>query len=128
MTGLEQAPIDSKLAGAALRSFFNLARVWELTEAEQMRLLGVEHPSVLHKMRAGSLRECGPETLMRISYLLGIFKAIRTLLPDPGRADVWMRAPNKGPLFGGASALDFMLRGGIEDLRTVRQYLDAQIN
>lgn len=63
----------------------------------------------------------------RISCLLGIFKAINTLLPEEGRADEWLRAPNSAPLFAGGSALDRMMRGKVSDLKRVREYLDAQL-
>ena len=37
-----------------------------------------------------------------------------------------MRKPNKAPIFDGRSALDRMTDGSIEDLKIVRQYLDAE--
>ena len=67
------------------------------------------------------------DTLERISYVLGIYRALQILLPDPERADVWVRRPNDAPLFGGASALDRMLGGQVADLFVVRQYLDAEL-
>ena len=64
--------------------------------------------------------------LERISYVLGIHKALEILFPDPVRADAWVRRPNDAPLFGGRSALERMLGGNVSDLYVVRQYLDAQ--
>lgn len=114
------------LGGAALRTFFNLAKAWKLSEDEQMKLLGLGSRSTLHAWKSGRVTKISRDTLERISYLLGIFKAINILLPDPDRADAWMRAPNKAPLFGGRSALDRMTSGNVADLYVVRQYLDAQ--
>ena len=69
----------------------------------------------------------GPgDTLERISYLLGIFKALHVLLPDEYAADGWIKKPNAAPLFAGKRALDRMLSGRVSDLFVVRQYLDAQ--
>ena len=62
----------------------------------------------------------------RISYLLGIFKALELLFPDPTRADAWIRRANDAAPFGGRSALDRMLSGNVSDLFVVRSYLDAQ--
>lgn len=114
------------LGGPALRAFFNLAKVWGLSEQEQMKLLGLNSRSTLHAWKGGRVSKVSRDTLERISYLLGIFKAINILLPDTKRADEWMRLPNKAPLFGGRSALDRMTTGNIGDLYVVRQYLDAQ--
>ena len=114
------------LGGPALRTFFNLAKTWELSEQEQMKLLGLNSRSTLHAWKVGRVSKVSRDTLERISYLLGIFKAINIILPDIKRADEWMRLPNKAPLFGGRSALDRMTTGNIGDLYVVRQYLDAQ--
>ena len=115
-----------KLGGPALRTFFNLAKTWNLTEREQMRLLGLASRSTLHAWKSGRVTKVSRDTMERISYLLGIFKAINILLPDAQRADEWVRLPNAAPLFGGRSALDRMTTGNIGDLYVVRQYLDAQ--
>ena len=62
----------------------------------------------------------------RISYILGIYKALQILLPDTGAADNWIRQPNNASFFNGQSALDRMRGGKVADLYVVRQYLDAQ--
>ena len=116
----------AELGGPALRTFFNLAKTWELSEQEQMKLLGLNSRSTLHAWKSGRVSKVSRDTLERISYLLGIFKAINILLPDMKRADEWVRLPNRAPLFGGRSALDRMTTGNIGDLYVVRQYLDAQ--
>jgi len=57
----------------------------------------------------------------KISYVLGIYKALRIMYPTEERANAWPAKPNRA--FGGRSALDLMLEG---DLATVRRYLDGQ--
>lgn len=125
-TKLNRAMDAADLGGPALRTFFTLAQTWKLSEQEQMRLLGLGSRSTLHSWKSGRVSKVTRDTLERISYVLGIFKAINILLPDTRRADEWMRLPNKAPLFGGRSALDRMTTGNIGDLYVVRQYLDAQ--
>ena len=66
------------------------------------------------------------DALERISYILGVYKALQILLPDENAADEWVKRPNAAPLFGSRSALDRMLSGQVADLFVVRQYLDAQ--
>lgn len=125
-TKLNRAMDAADLGSPALRTFFTLAQTWKLSEQEQMRLLGLGSRSTLHSWKSGRVSKVTRDTLERISYVLGIFKAINILLPDTRRADEWMRLPNKAPLFGGRSALDRMTTGNIGDLYVVRQYLDAQ--
>lgn len=114
------------LGGPALRAFFRLADHWKLRGAEQRRLLGEPPESTFFKWKRDQDGNPGRDVIERISYLLGIWKALQILFPDPDQADAWLRRPNQAPLFGGQSALDRMLSGNVADLYVVRQYLDAQ--
>ncbi|MFK2902402.1 DUF2384 domain-containing protein [Dyella ginsengisoli] len=114
------------LGGPALRSFFRLAEAWQLRVAEQRKLLGDPPESTFYKWKREQDGAPGRDVIERISYLLGIFKALQILFPDPAQADAWLRKPNQAALFGGHSALERMLSGNVADLFVVRQYLDAQ--
>jgi hypothetical protein len=115
-----------ELSEPALRAFFRIATLWRLSVAEQMILLGVTARSTFFKWKKDPSVELPKDTLERISYLLGIYKALQILLPDPHAADDWVRQPNQAPLFGGRSALERMLSGHVADLFVVRRFLDAQ--
>ena len=119
-------PPAGALAAPALRSFFRLAEAWKLRAAEQRRLLGDPPESTFYKWKREQGGSLGRDTLERISYLLGIWKSLQILFPDPAQADAWLHKPNAAPLFGGHSALERMLSGNVADLYVVRQYLDAQ--
>lgn len=120
------APSITEMSAAGLRAFFNIARDWSLAIDEQIVLLGSPGRSTFFKWKAapGSAR-LSRDTLERLSLLLGIYKALQILLPDPASADTWIKRPNSAPPFGGASALARMLAGNVSDLVAVRQYLDA---
>jgi hypothetical protein len=122
-TGRGGAP---SLGGAGLRAFANIAEAWGLTVADQLKLLGIESRSTFFKWRKERDPRLPRDTLERLSYLLGIYKSLQILLPDPKAADEWVRRPNGAPLFGGRSALERMLSGQVADLYVVREYLDAQ--
>ncbi|MGH8117833.1 MAG: MbcA/ParS/Xre antitoxin family protein [Rhodanobacteraceae bacterium] len=117
---------EPALAAPALRGFFKLAERWKLRVAEQRTLLGEPPESTFYKWKRERDGALSHDTLERISYLLGIFKALAILFPQPDRADAWLRTPNAAPTFGGRSALERMLSGHVADLYVVRQYLDAQ--
>lgn len=121
------APNEAGAAGAAgLRAFARIAEAWHLSIAEQLTLLGLSSRSTYFKWRKESQVRLPRDTLERLSYILGIYKALQLLLPESRAADEWVRRPNEAPLFGGKSALDRMLSGNVADLFIVRQYLDAQ--
>lgn len=114
------------LSGPALRTFFRIADLWRLSNDEQMILLGTPGRSTFFKWKRDRVGALPRDTLERISYILGIYKALQILLPNETAADSWVKRANSAPLFGGKSALDRMLSGQVADLFTVRQYLDAQ--
>lgn len=116
-----------RIANAALQAFFNLSTHWQLSGADERILLGSPPESTFYKWKAEkTAARMSRDTLERISYLLGIYKALNILLPSPRAADEWIHKPNTAPIFNGQSALERMLAGSIVDLADVRRYLDAQ--
>ena len=118
--------IDTKaLSGPALRTFFRISEAWKLNTEDQVKLLGEPSRSTFFNWKKSHNVELYRDTLERISYIVGIYKALQILLPDPASADAWVRKPNAAPLFGGNPALQRMLSGNVADLYVVRQYLDG---
>jgi hypothetical protein len=119
-------PSSPRTTRAALGAFYRIAELWKLTVEQQMKLLGVSAASTFYHWRKSPPAALPHDTLERLSYVLGIYKALQILFPQPGSADTWIRKPNQASLFRGKSALDRMLSGNVADLFVVRQYLDAQ--
>ncbi len=113
-------------SGPALRTFFRIANLWNLSVEQQMTLLGLTARSTFFKWKKDPNTVLPKDTLERVSCILGIYEALQILLPDEQAADEWVRRPNAPPPFAGRSALDRMLSGQVADLFVVRQYLDAQ--
>ncbi len=130
MNKIAEAKIDydvSRISGAALQAFFNLSLRWGLTAKQERILLGNPPESTFFKWKAEKTSRClSRDVLDRVSYLLGIYKALNILLPSPQAADCWVQKQNTAPLFSGQSALDRMLAGSLVDLADVRRFLDAQ--
>lgn len=120
------AAVHKVSAGPALRAFFNIASAWGLSTAQQRTLLGDPPTSTFFKWKKELKGTLSRDVIERISYVLGIYKALQILIPVPERADQWISRPNTAPIFGGRSALDRMLDGNVGDLYAVRQYLDAE--
>lgn len=118
--------VRRRLSGPALRTFFRIAEAWALSVLEQRALLGWPAASTFHKYKAGDYGPLSFDTLTRISIVLGIYKALQVLYPDPGLADRWVRLPNAHQVFGGRPALALMIDGGIDGLLQTRRLLDAR--
>ena len=121
----EPAPTGERLGAPAMRTFFRIADAWGLSNDEARTLLGNPSRSTYFVWKKGGHAQIPRDTLERVSYILGIYKALQILLPDPAAADAWIRKSNTAPLFAGKPALERMLSGNVADLYVVRQYLDA---
>jgi hypothetical protein len=113
-------PLDH---AAAKQAFFRIMQAWDVGDTEARVLLGSPSRSTFYNYKRGGGGALNADTLERISYVLGIYKALKLLLPNPQQADTWMKRPNAA--FGGRSALDHALGGKVVDLAAVRVYLDA---
>ena len=119
------API---VPGAALRTFFNIAKAWSLSEQQTMTLLGFDAStrSTYFKWKKDpDSARLGRDKLERLSYVFGIYKALQLLLPEPAAADGWLHRPNQAAPFGGRPALERLMSGNVADLYVVREYLDT---
>ena len=109
----------------ALKAFFAITDAWGCTAEEQRVLLGGVGKTTYYRYRELPDIQLPRDTLERISYLMGIYKALRVLLPSEAQANTWVRRANQGEPFQGQSALQRMLAGQVVDLADVRRYLDA---
>jgi hypothetical protein len=107
----------------ALRGFFLIMDQWEVGAEDARILLGSPPPRTYYAWRAGNGVRVPADTLRRIGYVAGIYKALQIVYSDPHLADGWVRRPNRA--FGEKTPLDRMLGGDVVDLAAVRSYLDA---
>lgn len=121
-----QPDVRRKLSGPALRAFFGISRSWGLSASEERALLGWPPTSTFHKYKSGGHGTLSFDTLTRLSLVLGIYKALQILYPEPAFADRWVKVPNSNTLFGGHPPLAFMVEGGMDALFQVRRLLDGR--
>lgn len=110
----------------ALKAFFGITHKWKLTPEQERILLGLNSTATFYRWKKNNDVSLTRDTLERISYVLGIYKDLRILLPNEDSANQWIHKANAAPLFGGKSALDKLMMGRVIDLADVRRYLDAE--
>ena len=122
-----EADITSGDAGrVALTFFFNLMEHWGCSKEQQCTLLGSIGNTTYCKYKKLPNVRLPHDTLERISYLMGVHKALRILFSNqPERAYEWVHKANAAPPFNGRSAMTYMLAGRVVDLADVRRYLDG---
>lgn len=114
-----------RLSGAALRGFFRIMTRWNVRDVDARALLGGVTNGPYYQLKNSPDRVLDVDRLTRVSLLIGIFKALHVLYSE-ALADRWVLTPNSNRLFGGATPLGYMLRGGVPAMLTVRRLLDAR--
>ena len=114
-----------RLSQSALKGFFKLAAAWQLRDEDARELLGGLSASSFYDWKKNPDRLLEVDRITRISYLLGIYKALHILYGDK-LADEWVHLANSNPVFNGRAPLAFMLGGGLLAMQTVRKLLDAR--
>lgn len=113
----------------ALREVLHIADVVGLDAAQTALILGTPSRTLQRwKQQAEHDRVVGPlpaDTVERMSYILGIWKALVILLPDLDARLAWLRNENTSPVFGGRPPIERVLGGQVGDLYVVRTYLDG---
>jgi len=108
---------------AALRGFFAIIEAWGVGMEDARALLGSPAERTFYAWRAGNAVRMPQDTLRRIGYVAGIYKALELLYSDGTLADGWVKRPNQA--FCGQTPLQRMRAGDVTDLAAVRAYLDA---
>ena len=108
---------------AGMEAFFRVIKLWNVKNHDALILLGQPAQRTFFNWKKGQVARVPQDTMRRISYVLGIYKALQILFAQPAMADDWVTRPNQ--FFGGQSPLKRMLGGDVSDLYVVRQYLDA---
>ena len=79
-----QAPQPAIDPAAALRGFFAIMQAWKLSVEDARALLGAPAERTFYAWRAGNAVRVPMDTLRRVGYLAGIYKALELLYSDPG--------------------------------------------
>lgn len=116
-------PSSSNRHALALQGFFRIAQRWGLDNETARVLLGSPPERTFFEWKRGRVGRLPEDTLRRIGYLAGIWKALEILYSAPVLAEGWVKRPNEH--FGGQTPLERMAAGDVTDLAAVRSYLDA---
>jgi uncharacterized protein (DUF2384 family) len=114
-----------RLSRSAIKAFLNIMEKWGVRDEDARALLGGMSNGPFYEMKKNPNRRLDADTLTRLSYLVGIFKALNILYSE-ALADAWIQRPNANRIFGGQTPLAYMIKGGLPALQVVRRLLDAR--
>jgi len=118
------AAVRAELTPAAVKAAIKLADEWGVNSERMCLLLGGISQSTWYAWKNSPPAELSIDQLTRVSYLLGIYTALRSLFRKP-LANEWVSRPNSNALFAGQAPIDVMVSGGIIALAQVRAHLDG---
>src|SRR5688572_32564866 len=90
---------DPRTSAVAKKTFFRIMDVWGATNEQAQVLLGSPSRSTFFAWKKGEGGALSRDAFERISYVIGIYKALQILFADEARADAWVSKPNEA--FGG---------------------------
>ena len=125
MIDLRSREERARLSPSVSKGFFNIVQRWQLEDDESRELLGSVSSSTYYEMKRNPSKTLGVDRITRVSYLIGIHKALHGLYGDP-LADRWVKMPNTNLLFSAHSPLELMMQGGIVAMQQVRALLDSR--
>jgi Protein of unknown function (DUF2384) len=122
---LSKAAARQRLSPAAIKGFLQIMDKWGIKDPDARQLLGGISSGSYYSWKKQPKRVLDQDTLIRISLLLGIFKALNILYSE-SLADAWITLPNRNPMFRGQSPLAYMIERGQPGMLHLRQLLDAR--
>jgi hypothetical protein len=117
-TGITDDTVARGVAGV-----FTILKTWGASNEQARRILGSPPERTFYAWKAGKVGAVSHDTVRRLGYVLGIYKALQLLYSNPQQADTWPARPNRA--FGEQPPLERMAGGDVTDLAAVHQYLDA---
>lgn len=112
------------IQAVALKAFARIANAWSLTIPEAAQLADMSTQTWKRAKVPGYAGKLSQDQMLRLSALVGLYKALELYFSDPLAKD-WMKRPNTGPEFDGRKPLEAMIEGGLPKIMRVRTYVDA---
>ena len=99
---------------------------WNLSSEQRSNVLGGIQQTTLDCWRRGVFEPIEPNIALRLSLLMGIHKALRTLFIDDERAYAWVSTPNAD--FDERPPVDILMSSDdLEGFFQIRSYLNAAL-
>lgn len=125
---VQEASVTWPVADAAaigLKTVLVILDRWQMTAEQQMHVLQLSRSAYYKHKKDPSGASLSRDQLLRISYLLNIHAALRTLFDNPENQQGFMAMPNQHPFFNGATPLQLIGSGDFGALYEVHKHIDG---
>jgi len=118
-------PVSKEVQATGLKVVLNILDKWGCGPAQVQLILQVSRPAFYKYRRNPAGASLSGDQVERISYLLNIHQALRTIFRNPENIYGFMAMPNDNPYFNGRSPLAVISTGVFADLYETCQRIDA---
>ena len=109
----------------AIEAYIRASGYWKLTNLVAGKMISVS-PRTVVRVKEGTWKgSLNQDQQMRVSALIGLYKALHLYFGNDDLADEWIALPNAGPLFSGRKPVDAMIEEGLPMIMKTRNYVDA---
>lgn len=126
MTALSVKAEDHLTSAAGLRAAVRIMEGWKATQEQMGRILRVSRSSI-NRAKAAKLDRIAldDDQLDRVSFVLNIHAALRTIFDNPENVQGFVNMKNENPYFNGRAPLDVMSDGSYLSLYETFRRIDA---
>lgn len=120
----DQATLGDDNVG--FKAAVNILELWKFTDTEKAIVLGDFSSATFRRLKGGNLtRKLTIDRRTRVSLILGIHKALRTMFVQDKHRLEWVNNQNRA--FNDHSPKELMLSGALIGLHQLRHYLDSAL-
>ena len=110
------------IARVATKVCAGIFKDWKLDDSDAEKMLAVDSRTWMRIKNGKWKGLLDHEVLVRISAIIGIYKALHSCFSDD-LADRWIKRPNTGRIFSGRKPVDVMIEEGLPVMLETRHYL-----
>lgn len=129
----EKLTLHSKYKNSDIAKIFpgiiKILNVWKCTNNDKRIILGFDsEESYLDVYSAPERHTFSDDQILRMSYILNIYRSLHSFFSSPESQNNWVNKPNKAVIFNGKPAMELMTSGELSDLASVANYLHSFLN
>ena len=107
----------------AAEAYVQAVEAWGLTDSDAEKMLAADHRTWMHIKNGTWNGWFNREQLDRIGLVIGLYDTLHSCFGEE-RADRWVTAPNRLPMFHGRKPVDAMVEEGLPMMKKARCYAD----
>lgn len=112
-------------SGVGLKVALKILHHWGASPEQVQSILRISKASYYNYLKSPEAASLNPDQLERVSYLLNIHAALRTLFDNPENVYGFMAMPNDNPYFNGKSPLELIGTGQFAALYETFRRIDS---